>query len=287
MNSPLPPLPLSKQAPFAKPPTAMPAQQPLKSRARFAAPSSTNVGHRFVVYGTGGIGKTTLCASMPGKVAFIDLDDSLNRLKPKLDEQGLTSNLDLVLDVAGWADLRSILNGPGWDGYKSIVIDTGTKAEEMCTAFVLETVKNDKTNKLVNSIEGFGWGKGFTHIFEAFSLLFNDLDAHCRQGRHVAIICHDCTATVPNPDGEDWIRYEPRLSSPNSGKASIRHRTKEWADHVLCVIYDVSVDGDGKGKGHGTRTIYSEERPHCMAKSRTYPGVIPLDGTNIWSKFIG
>ena len=28
----------------------------------------------------------------------------------------------------------------------------------------------------------------------------------------------------PNPAGEDWLRYEPRLQSPNSGKASIRLR---------------------------------------------------------------
>lgn len=287
MNSPLPPQ--SKQAPpFVKPPTATPtpAQQALKPRARFAPPSSTNVGHRFVVYGTGGIGKTTLCASMPGKVAFIDLDESLNRLKPKLEEFGLLSNLDLVLGISTWVDLRDTLNGPGWDPYKTIVVDTGTKAEELGTQFVLDTIRHEKTNKLVNSIEGFGWGKGYTHIFETFNLLLADLDAHCRQGRNVVIVCHDCTANVPNPNGDDWIRYEPRLSSPSSGKASIRHRIKEWADHVMFLGYDVNVE-EGKGKGQGTRTLYTEERPHCMAKSRTYPGVIPLTGENIWSKFIG
>ena len=41
---------------------------------------------------------------------------------------------------------------------------------------------------------------------------------HARGTRdNVILICHDCTATVPNPTGEDWLRYEPRLQSPGSG----------------------------------------------------------------------
>jgi hypothetical protein len=101
------------------------------------------------------------------------------------------------------------------------------------------------------------------------------------------LICHDCTSTVPNPAGEDWLRYEPRLQSPNSGKASIRLRVREWADHVLFVGYDVAAK-DGKGKGSGTRTLYRAELPHCMAKSRTGADPIPLghDGAAVWSEII-
>ena len=105
-------------------------------------------------------------------------------------------------------------------------------------------------------------------MFDTFLPLLADLDRHARAGRNVVLVCHDCTSTVPNPAGEDWLRYEPRLQSPNSGKASIRLRVREWADHVLFVGYDVSVGKDGKGRGAGTRTLYSAEVPHCMAKSR-------------------
>ncbi|MBP9034672.1 MAG: hypothetical protein KBG29_12305, partial [Pseudomonadales bacterium] len=92
---------------------------------------------------------------------------------------------------------------------------------------------------------------------------------------HVILICHDCTNTVPNPHGEDWLRYEPRLQAPGSGKASIRLRVREWADHVLFLGYDIDVR-DGKGTGSGTRTIYPSELPHCMAKSRTMADPLPL-----------
>jgi hypothetical protein len=91
----------------------------------------------------------------------------------------------------------------------------------------------------------------------------------------VILICHDCCTTVPNPQGEDWQRYEPRLQSPSSGKASIRLRVREWADHVFFLGYDVDVK-DGKGRGSGTRTLWPVEMPHCMAKSRRLSDPIPV-----------
>jgi hypothetical protein len=56
----------------------------------------------------------------------------------------------------------------------------------------------------------------------------------------------------------------------------------------LFVGYDVSVGKDGKGRGAGTRTLYSAEVPHCMAKSRTTQETIPLedDGAVVWGSVI-
>ena len=72
------PVPAAKTAPRAiknaipAPPTAGQAK-PKVAFGTLAKPA----GHRIVVYGTGGIGKTTLCAALHGPVAFIDLDGSL------------------------------------------------------------------------------------------------------------------------------------------------------------------------------------------------------------------
>ena len=162
---------------------------------------------------------------------------------------------------------------------------TSTKAEELAVAHTLQTVLCD--NKRVTSIEGYGYGKGFGFVFDTFLHLLSDLDRHARAGRNVVLVCHDCTNTVPNPSGEDWIRYEPRLQAPGSGKASIRLRVREWADHVLFIGYDVNVGKSGKGEGSGTRTMYTAELPHCMAKSRTTQEVIPMmQGEDVWGKVI-
>lgn len=244
---------------------------------------TATAGHRIVLYGPGGIGKTTLAAHLPGPVAFIDLDESLGRLGERIG----TAEIMPVSGAATWVDLRSALQSEGWDKVKSIVIDTGTRAEELAVAHTLATVKKEQGQSAEN-VEAYGYGRGYVHVFDTFLHILADLDRHCRAGRNVAIICHDCTATVPNPAGEDWIRYEPRLQSPTSGKASIRLRVKEWADHVCFMGYDVSVSKDGKGQGAGTRTIYTQELPHFMAKSRTCQQAIPVgdDGKEVWNQII-
>lgn len=240
---------------------------------------------RIVLYGTGGIGKTELAAQAPGPVAFIDLDGSLPTLKPALEELGIVENIRPVTGINGWADLRGALNSDGWDGIKTIVIDTGSRAEDMCIQWVLENIKTEK-GAVCHGIEDYGFGKGYTHVYETFMLLLSDLDRHIRAGRSVILICHDITASVPNPMGEDFIRYEPRLQAVN--KSNLRNRTKEWADFVLFASYDVAAK-DGKAKGIGTRTLYAAEMPHFMAKSRGYADPIPMErgnGAEVWSKFI-
>lgn len=246
-------------------------------------------GHRVVIFGPGGIGKTTLACIAPGPVAFFDLDDSLPRLRTQLEGSGLNLDIRPVSGPATWSDIRDALHAGGWDEIKTVVIDSATKAEELALTWTLKNVPHEKGNK-IERIEDYGFGKGYQHLFETFLSLLGDLDQHTRAGRHIILICHDCTANVPNPGGEDWIRYEPRLQSPSSGKSSIRLRVREWADHVLFVGYDLVVkDGKGDPRTGGTRTVYPVERPHCMAKSRTLGEQIPLTkyDMTLWNQLLG
>lgn len=270
---------------------------PKKAAVQFGKVSSSG-GHRIVIYGPGGIGKTSLAAGAPGLCGFVDIEESLGRIISRLAVCELDKNIQPVNGVTDWASLRGVLQSDGWDPIKNIIIDSGTKAEEWAVAHTLRNTKTEKGNT-TDSIEGYGYGKGYQHVYETFLPLLSDLDAHCRAGRNVIIICHDCTATVPNPSGEDWIRYEPRLQNPNSGKSSIRLRVREWADHMLFYGYDISVNKDGKGTGSGARTIYPVEQPHCMAKSRSTQDNIPVPAVpadrmdawkdiadNVWSQII-
>ncbi len=237
-------------------------------------------GHRIVLFGPGGIGKTTLASMFPvTPIAYVDLDDSLPRLRSSLGDRVESLR---VLQVDTWKEFLAALQADGWDGIGAICIDSGTKAEELAIAHTLLTVPHEKGH-IVARLEDYGFGKGYSHVFDTFLPLLAALDRHARAGRHVIMVCHDCTSNVPNPAGEDWLRYEPRLQGPPSGKASIRLRVREWADHVLFLGYDVNVK-DGKGRGAGTRTLYPRELPHCMAKSRTITEQIPYDqnGEELW-----
>lgn len=233
---------------------------------------------RVVIYGPGGVGKTSLAARAPGPVAFFDLDQSLANLSHSLE------GLDVrpIDGVATWQEMRDALHQPElWKDIRSIVIDSGTRAEFLGVSHTIKTVPHEKPGTTITSVEGYGYGKGYRHVYETFMQLLGDLDQHFRAGRNVVLICHDCTANVPNPEGVDYIRWEPRLQNQTNG--NIRFAVKEWCDHLLCVRYDVSTK-DGKAEGSGSRTIYPVELPVHMAKSRSLkdPIVYEEGSTALW-----
>ena len=217
----------------------------------------------------------------PGPVAAIDLDDSIGELN--------LPNIQVIQGIETWADLREALQAPIWNDFKTIQIDSVTRADELCIAHVIANVPHEKGNR-VTSIEGYGFGKGYTHVFEEFLRLLGDIDVHVRAGRNIVMVAHDCTTTVPNPIGEDYMRYEPRLQSPASGKNSIRYRWKEWLDHLIFIGYDIA-SSKGKATGQGTRTIYPFEMAHCMAKTRcdalNQPFVYPKGDNSLWDVLFG
>jgi len=271
------------QAPPPQTQTAAGRQAP-PPRKKVAFGTIQPQGHRIVLYGPGGIGKTTLACLAPGPVAIFDLDESLPVLRPQLPNN---DQVNRIL-ARSWQEIRDTLHMEGWDEIRTIIIDSVTKAEELAAQWVLDNVKTD-ANKKAERLEDYGWGKQFGHIYDTFLALLADLDAHVRADRHVILIAHDCTTEVPNPSGPNWLRFEPRLQAPGSGKNSIRLRVREWADHVLFLGYDGGEFRDGKmTRGCETRTIYPIEMPHCMAKSRVADTAMSAlkNDSSLWTKII-
>lgn len=231
---------------------------------------------RTVIYGPGGIGKSSLAAMAPNPV-FIDVETGTNDL-----------DVPRIEGVRTFQDVRACLQSKALDGFQTVVLDSATRAQELAEAHTIATVAHEKGTK-VTSIEGYGFGKGYQHVYDTFLHLLSDMDAQVRHGRNVILICHDCTADVPNPAGEDFIRFEPHLQAPKSGKASIRNRVIQWADHVLFIGYDVAAK-DGKGIGAGTRTIWPNEQPDHIAKSRRIAEPMPYTSATdgeVWAQIFG
>jgi hypothetical protein len=247
------------------PPPKKAATEPETTRQFAITSGRLDRPQRVVLYGPGGIGKTTLASLAPGAVV-IDIEDGSTHL-----------DLRRIGDGVGSLDnLRALLRSDTLDGVGTVVIDSATRAEELAIEWTLEHVKHEKGHK-VSRTEDYGFGKCMQHTYETFLLLLADLDAQIRKGRNVILVAHDCVESVPNPVGEDWIRYEPHLQAPRSGKASIRNRVFQWADHVLFLGYDVLATKDGKGRGSGTRTIYPKELPTHRAKSRLIEDPMPFN----------
>lgn len=228
-----------------------------------------NGAQRITIYGGGGIGKSSLAALLT-KVGcdplFIDVESGSHFL----DVARLTPETHDELRAA-LQDFSTI------DQFGAVVLDSATKAEELATLWTLDHVpldsQKDGITRYPKNVEGYGWGKGYSYVMETFLQILCDLDAIVRRGKHVILICHDCTVNATNPDGNDFYRYEPRLQSPPGGKGSLRHRVKEWSDHLFFIGYDVSATKDGKATGTGSRAIYTTEKPTCWAKNRMIPSL--------------
>lgn len=237
-----------------------------------------NSPQKIVIYGPGGIGKSELASLIEAvgiKPLFLDLESGTNHLA-----------VNRIGDIQTWDEMRSVLQDAALTSqFGAVVVDSLTKAEELAIAWTLANVKHEKGHT-VDSIEGYGFGKGLTHVYETFLQLLGDLDACARRGLHVICTAHECVSNAPNPTGEDWLRFEPRLQSPASGKNSIRHRVREWCDHQFFIGYDVIVSKDGKGTGSGTRAIYPNETPTQVAKSRTlsHPVVYQRGSALLWEQ---
>ena len=215
MATPAPNLPPKVGSPprtAASPQTHAPHPFPVTS-GRIDAPQ------RIVLYGTGGIGKSTLAALAPCAV-MLDLESGTRDL-----------DVERIESIESFAGLRACLQGETLDGYTTVVIDSGTKAEELAVAHTLETVKHDKGHH-VTSIEGYGFGKGYQHVYDTFLLLLADLDQQIRAGRHVIVIAHDCIESVPNPVGTTGSATSHTSSGP--GRARRRSGTGSFSGRTTC-----------------------------------------------------
>jgi hypothetical protein len=266
--------------PPGKPPTSH--SEVASNRTSFTASrTKKEIFHKVGIYGCGGIGKTELASLVSAwgvKPLFIDLEDSAKYL-----------DVDCVdPPIANWDELRTLLHSESaLNDYDAIVIDSLTRAEELSLAWTIDNVPTEKGHR-ANGIEGYGFGKGLTHNYETFLKLLADLDGVVRRRKHVICVMHDCLADVNNPSGEDYKQFQPRLQMPSSGKSSIRHKVKEWLDHLFYIAYDIHVSEDGKAKGAGTRQIYAVERPVYWAKSRMLSDPIPYERGNseLWKQLL-
>lgn len=232
--------------------------------------SGENEGEKITEYGPSGIGKTSHSAMSPSPV-FIGLDDGARKIRDPR-----TGNiLKAVSGIRDFADVRDVLTQPKlFHGYKTVVLDTITKAEELSEAYMFDNYKTDK-GQTVKTIEGYGWGKGYRHSLEVMRLLLQDCEILIRAGYNVILLAQETSAKMANAEGLDWLELGPKLHHDH--KFSNRLELCEWSDHVLRIGYsDIKVAAESatatKGKivsRDTTRVIYTKSSRHFFAKSRT------------------
>lgn len=216
---------------------------------------------RVVIYGAEGVGKTTLASKFPNPL-FLDVEDG-------------TAFLDVArIRVKSYSQLTNVLSKLLTDpkDFKTIVIDTIDWVEMLMS----EHICNEKH---LNSIEDFGYGKGYTHLGERMQKFLSNLDGFIDKGVHVVLLAHSALMKFELPAQQgSYDRYTLDLN-----QKQVLPVVKEWSDMILFIDWEVLLkDKDGsKSKmavGGREGKIYTTHSPIHEAKNRAdLAPELPLD----------
>lgn len=203
---------------------------------------------KVVVYGSEGIGKSTFASKFPDPL-FIDTE-------------GGTSHMDIrrIEKPESWDELINVVIEVAKEPVcKTLVIDTADWAEQLCVKHICAKYKQ-------NSIESFGYGKGYTYLSEEFSRLLAVCDAVIKSGKNVVIVAHAKMRKQELPDEAGaFDRWEMKLSR------QVAPLIKEWADLLLFLnyrTYVVSTETNTKKAQGGKRVMFTSHHPCWDAKNR-------------------
>lgn len=201
-----------------------------------------------VIYGTEGIGKTTIASKFP-RPLIIDAEGGSFNLE--VDRVTPKSYLEVMAIVA---ELKQ-----SSQGYQTLVFDTADWLEKMLTEHICIT------NKMA-SIETMSYGKGWVMVSELWKKLLDEVNLLSeKQHMHILFLAHSMIRHVDPPDAPGYDRYELKLSKQGNGIL------KEWPDLLLFATYELFKvkQADGKEKvGGGRRIMFASHHPTFDAKNR-------------------
>ena len=223
------------------------------SRGRITRPQKA------VIYGPEGVGKSTLASLTPAPVF--------------LDTEGGTHHLDVIrLDAAStWDEITAAVAqlAKSQHPFKPLVIDTADWLEKRLSEHLCR-----KANK--DSIEDFGYGKGWVLLTEEFARFLNSLDTLLARSMNVVFLAHSTVKKFEAPDqAGSYDRFELKLSK------QVAPLLKEWADIVLFANYVTRIaekdSGKTRGVGGKERVLYATHAAAYDAKNRhALPDKLPF-----------
>lgn len=215
---------------------------------------------RIIIYGTEGIGKSTVGSQCPNPI-FIQTEDGIGQID--------TSSFP---KCETWDEFDSQLEALCKDDHDfgSVVIDSLDRLE----ALVWQKVCKDSN---VDSIEKAcgGYGKGYSFALTHWSGILDRLD-YLRKEKNMVImlIAHSKVEKFEDPVNGNYDRYSPRLNKHASAMVS------EWSDAILFATRKMIVKQSDGGFNKKIKTAESitvegsdrilccEGKPACVAKNR-------------------
>ncbi len=241
---------------------------PIRTPLKTVKPAVIEGPWRLLVYGTPGIGKTTIAAKMPAPI-FICAERS------GADEHDVARWPDPILT---WANLLEAVERLTTEehSFESLVIDMIDDIEPLCWAAVVK--RDPKGAKTIEEACG-GYAKGYNAALDdwrEFAAAVERLQE--KRGMHVVLVAHAVRRELKNPVGDNYERWEPNVHKKAAGFLV------GWCKDVLFCEEEVSTykaegakKATAKAVSTGARVIRSKFNPAYDAKTRHgLPDPLPL-----------
>jgi hypothetical protein len=208
---------------------------------------------RFLFFGEGKVGKSTLCASMPEPV-FVGAEDGTSEL--------VTRRIPTPPGGWTWEDILQVplvlAETPDLP-YKTLVVDSVDWAEPLCWDYLC------RVNRWTKGIESPGYGKGYTAATEEWWKFLRNLDIlREKRGYMIALIGHAIVKAFPNPDGESYDRYIIKMHEKSAGKI------REWVDAVGFIRVQILTNKLEEGRSNRVIGVTSGKRMIHMQNGATF-----------------
>lgn len=209
---------------------------------------------RLVIYGAGGIGKSTIASKFPAPL-FIQTENGLENIDAT--SAGLMGSYTEF--VCALNELA--VNCDHYADFKTIVIDSIDWLERLIWQEVC-------TQNKIKSIESLAYGRGYNMAADLWRGILSQLDAIRAAGKIIVLIAHGVQVNISDPETPELKKFDIKLHK------SARALVVEWSDVVL---FATRKRGTARGNA-SERVLRGDDCAQYFAKTRyKFPTDIPFD----------
>lgn len=219
---------------------------------------------RLIVCGQPAVGKTTFASQFPSPL-FVDLEGRTGHLGvARLETQEWGELMEAMREVLAMAKAGNC-------EYKTLVIDSLDHAE-------LALHRHICKEKGVQSIEDFGYGKGFAFALDEWQRFAKGAELLRAAGLWVIMTAHTAVKTYKNPAGADYDRYCLKMNGKAADYLVERADLVGFAHFQEYLRESKDLGGKAKASSTGQRVMTFSHNPAFVTKKGVpVADEIPLD----------